>query len=83
MKKLYVKRKRGRRGLINVENAVNVMNSLKKTVCDSKEALPNEVKRLGIVDKGKEKKEIDLERGNAYRVALIIHWELYKIMALR
>ena len=66
--RLYVKRKTGGRGLINVENAVNIeINSLRTYVDNSEEQLLSEVKREGIIEQGKEKNEIQMEHENAYR----------------
>ena len=65
---LYVKRKTGGRGLISVEDAVNIkINSLRTYVDNSEEQLLSEVRREGIIEQGKEKNEIQMEHENAYR----------------
>ena len=64
----YVKRKTGVRGLIGVEDAVNIeINSLRKYVDNSEEQLLSEVRREGIIEQGKEKNEIQMEHESAYR----------------
>ena len=68
MCKAYVKRKRGKRGLISVEDAANIeLNRLTKYVFDSEEALLNEVRTEALVVPGKGKKEIELEIKNTHR----------------
>ena len=66
--RLYVKRKTGGRGLISVENAVNIeINILRIYIDNIEEQLLSEVRREGIIEQGKEKNEIQMEHGNAYR----------------
>ena len=65
---LYVQRKARGRGLISVEDAVNIeINTLITYTDNSKEQLLSEVRREGIIEQGKEKNEIQMEHGNAYR----------------
>ena len=72
--RLYVKRKTGGRGLISVEDAVNIeINSLRIYVGNSEEQLPSEVRREVIIEQGKDgiqlefKNGIQMEHENAYR----------------
>ena len=66
--RLYVKRKTRGRGLISVEDAVNIeINSLRTYVDNNEEQLLSEVIREGIIEQGKEKNEIQIEHENAYR----------------
>ena len=66
--RLYVKRKKGRRGLISLEDAVDIeINSLRTYVDKSEEQLLSKVRREGIIEQGNEKNEIQMEHENAYR----------------
>ena len=66
--RLYVKRKTRGRGLISVEDAVNIeINSLRTYVDNNEEQLLSEVIREGIIEQVKEKNEIQIEHENAYR----------------
>ena len=66
--RLYVKRKTGGRGLISVENAVNIeINILRIYIDNNEEQLLSEVRREGIIEQGKKKNEIQMEHENAYR----------------
>ena len=66
--RLYVKRSQGGRGLISVEDCVNIeVGSLYRYVEASKEKLLIAVKNENILDKGEEKERIRQERLNSYR----------------
>ena len=64
--RLYVKRKTRGRGLISVEDAVNIeINSLRTYVDNREEQLLSEVRRERIIEQDKEKNEIQIEHENA------------------
>ena len=66
--RLYVKRSKGGRGLISVEDCVNTeINSLRKHVAESDEYLLVAVKNEQLLGDGKEKATIQLERQERYR----------------
>ena len=66
--RLYVKRSKGNRGLISVEDCVNIeVNSLRKHVAESDEYLLVAVKNEKLLGEGKEKATIQLERQERYR----------------
>ena len=65
--RLYVKRSQGGRGLISVEDCVNIeVGSLYRYVEASKEKLLIAVKNENILDEGEEKERIRQERLNSY-----------------
>ena len=66
--RLYVKRSKSGRGLISVEDCVNIeINSLRKHVAESDEYLLVAVKSEQLLGEGKEKATIQLERQERYR----------------
>ena len=65
--RLYVKRSQGGRGLLSVEDCVNIeVGSLCRYVETSKEKLLIAIKNENILDKGKKKEGIRQERINSY-----------------
>eukprot|EP00112_Aurelia_sp_Birch-Aquarium-sp1_P017963 Seg422.8 transcript_id=Seg422.8/GoldUCD/mRNA.D3Y31 product="hypothetical protein" protein_id=Seg422.8/GoldUCD/D3Y31 len=67
--RLYVKRSKGGRGLISVEDCVNIeINSLRKHVADSDEYLMVAVKNEQLLGEGKEKATIQLEGQERYKI---------------
>ena len=66
--RLYVKRSQGGRGLLSVEDCVNIeVGSLCRYVETSKEKLLIAIKNENVLDEGEEKEGIIQERLNSYR----------------
>ena len=66
--RLYIKRAEGGRGMISVEDSVEIeTNSLHQYIVESKEKLPKAVKDEGILGEGMSKEDVAEKRRNQYK----------------